>query len=73
MKWNKIGMVACSVLAILSMTQFIQHIGFCHGWEGQFFASDIDAVTITCNSLICTLYWLREASDYAKKPLRGKE
>lgn len=73
MKWSKIGMVACSILVILSVVQVIQHIGFCYGWEGQFFASDIDAATITCNSLICTLYWLREVFNYAEKSLKGKE
>ena len=67
MKWNKIVMIACGVLFVCSIAQTVQHIGFCRGWEGQFFASDIDATTITCNTLVCALYWLREVFDYATK------
>lgn len=67
MKWSKIGMISCGFLFACNITQVVQHIGFCRGWEGQFFASDINAVTITCNTLVCALYWLREVFNYAKK------
>lgn len=67
MKWSKVGMISCGFLFVCGMVQAVQHIGFCRGWEGQFFASDINAATITCNTLVCALYWLREAFGYAKK------
>ena len=67
MKWSKVGMVATSLLFIGGIAEAVQHIGFARGWEGQFFSSGLSDSTIICNTLICALYWLREAFDYAKK------
>lgn len=67
MKWNKVGMVCCGILFICVMAEAIQHIGFYYGWEGRFFSSGLDNASIIYNTLICALYWLREALNYAQK------
>lgn len=67
MKWSKVGMVCCGILFVCGMVEAVQHIGFCRNWEGQFFSSGLDNGSIICNTLICALYWLREAFDYAQK------